>query len=241
MEDQTNDSCPLKLCAVDGKHIVLGVAMIAMILAFCGINNSSEFQTIDDNRSQAATPKDLVVDANPRPINAGSPSETTAIEEPSEVEHAVAEHTNSTDITTVGSESSSNNSDSAAEDAIESLSPQDRIYSEKAIGVWQDHFKGTRTLTVRKDGTATMVVELTGLTAKLFASKLTFEMDWSIKDGRMKKVSTGGHPKAKVNLVLKTVGTTVNEKILELTKESMVLLDKDGKTKYKWKRVKSLP
>ena len=105
-----------------------------------------------------------------------------------------------------------------------------------ALGVWEDDFHGHRTMTLREDGTGTMVVELRGLEATLFASKLTFEMVWSVRDGRMQKRTVGGEPAGRVKLILKMMGDRVDEPILELTEDRLVLLDKDGKTKYNWLR-----
>ena len=106
-------------------------------------------------------------------------------------------------------------------------------------GTWQDEYQGNkRTLTLRKDGTGTMVVELNGLQATLVAPRLTFNMEWSIADGRLKKQSLDGEPAAQVSMILATMGDTANETILELTEERMLLLDQDGKTKYDWRKVR---
>jgi len=105
-----------------------------------------------------------------------------------------------------------------------------------ALGTWEDDYQGKRTMTLCEDGTGTMVVELSGLKATLFASKLTFEMEWSVQDGRMKKRTTGGEPAGRVKLILNMMGDRVDEPILELTEDRLVLLDKDGKTKYNWRR-----
>lgn len=107
-----------------------------------------------------------------------------------------------------------------------------------AVGVWQDEYQGKRTLTLREDGTGTMVVELSGMKAALVAPRLQFEMEWSIAEGRMKKRSLGGEPAGKVSMILKTMGDTVDESILELTQDHLLLLDGDGKTRYDWNRVK---
>src|SRR5262245_26263900 len=48
------------------------------------------------------------------------------------------------------------------------------------LGVWKDEYKGKRTMTLNEDGTGTMVVELSGAQAFLFASKLHFDMKWSL-------------------------------------------------------------
>jgi len=110
-------------------------------------------------------------------------------------------------------------------------------FRKLVVGAWQDEYQGKRTLTLREDGTGTMVVELSGLKAALVARRLTFNMEWSVADGRLKKHSLGGEPAAQVSLILKTMGDTVDEPILELTEDRLLLLDGDGMTKYDWRRV----
>jgi len=41
-----------------------------------------------------------------------------------------------------------------------------------------------------------------------------------------------------VNLVLNMAGNTGEDTILELTDDRLLLLNKDGKTKYNWQRAK---
>jgi hypothetical protein len=117
-------------------------------------------------------------------------------------------------------------------------SQRDAEFRRLVVGTWEDDYQGKRTMTVREDGTATMVVELTGLKASLFASRLEFQMTWTIQEGRLQKRTTGGEPAAKVGLILKTMGDRVDEPILELTEDRLILLDEDGKTRYRWQRVR---
>jgi hypothetical protein len=105
------------------------------------------------------------------------------------------------------------------------------------LGTWTDNYQGKRTMTLNEDGTGTMVVELSGMKARLFASRLVFEMVWMLEDGRLKKQTLRGEPPARVALILKTMGDRVDEPILELTDQRLVLLDKDGETRYAWTRV----
>ena len=105
------------------------------------------------------------------------------------------------------------------------------------VGTWQDEYEGKRTMTICQDGTATMVVELEGWRAMMSASRLRFDMEWSIEDGRLKKRTVGGEPAGKVNLILKMMGDRVDEPILELTEQRLLLLDGDGQKKYDWRRV----
>lgn len=106
------------------------------------------------------------------------------------------------------------------------------------LGVWQDHYQGKRTMTLKEDGTGTMLVELSGLKAALFASKLRFDMKWSLDGKKFTKKTVGGEPADKVNMILNTMGNTAEDTILEVTEDRLLLLDKDGKTKYDWGKVK---
>jgi hypothetical protein len=124
----------------------------------------------------------------------------------------------------------------AGDAAASTQSKADAALRRLALGVWEDDFHGRRTMTLREDGSGTMVVELQGIEATLFASKLTFEMLWSVRDGRMQMRTTGGEPAGRVKLVLKLEGDRVDQPIVELSEGSLVLLDKDGKTKYNWRR-----
>ena len=107
------------------------------------------------------------------------------------------------------------------------------------LGVWQDEYQGKRTMTLHKDGTGTMLVELKGMTAVLYAAQLRFDMTWSLDGRKLTKKTIGGEPASKVNLILNTMGDTAVDTIVELTEDRLLLLDKDGKTQYDWKRVKT--
>lgn len=124
-----------------------------------------------------------------------------------------------------------------ADQAVENPAKKDAEYRRLVLGTWEDDYEGKRTMTVREDGTATMVVKLSGLKAALYAKQLRFDMVWSIKNGRLKKRTVGGEPSGRVKLILKMMGDQVDEPILELTPERLLLLDQNGKRKYDWRRV----
>src|SRR5262245_24736435 len=113
---------------------------------------------------------------------------------------------------------------------------RDQQQRRLVIGTWEDDYEGKRTMTLKEDGTGTMVVELSGLKAMLSAPRLRFDMTWAIENGRLQKRTLGGEPANTVQLILKTMGDHVDEPILELTDQRLLLLDKDGKTKYDWRR-----
>jgi hypothetical protein len=117
---------------------------------------------------------------------------------------------------------------------------EDVRLGKMVLGVWTDNYKGKRTMTLLEDGTGTMLVELSGLNA-IFASKMRFDMVWSVEKGRLKKRTIGGEPSGRVRMILATMGDRVDEPILELTDKRLLLLDADGETKYDWRRVEVAP
>lgn len=125
----------------------------------------------------------------------------------------------------------------AQEMRVGSISRDDN-YQRLAVGTWQDFYHGKRTLTLRPDGTATMVVEFSGLKARLFTRRLELQIVWSIKDGKMHRRTVGGSPADKVEFVNRRAGVQVAEPIVELTDEHMVLVDQNGSPQYRWRRVR---
>lgn len=115
---------------------------------------------------------------------------------------------------------------------------RDQQFRKLALGTWEDDYQGRRTMTLEADGKAQMIVELSGIKARLFAPKLEFDMEWSLENGRLKKRTVGGKPAVKVQMILKMMGDRVDEQILELSEDRLLLQDQDGKTQYDWRRVK---
>jgi hypothetical protein len=140
--------------------------------------------------------------------------------------------------------SASSDSDSSGHGAVSlesdgpDLDPDER-QRRVIVGKWHDEYRGKRHLTVRADGTGTMVVEPDGIGKKLFAARLTFDIEWSIADGRVMMKTLGGEPKSKVQLILKIYGQEADYTILELNDDRLLLLDADGKTRYDWRRPES--
>jgi hypothetical protein len=111
--------------------------------------------------------------------------------------------------------------------------------SQKSIvGTWSDDYQGARTLTVRPDGTATMIIEFDGWKARMFTPRLQIETTWAIEAGRFNRVTVGGEPADKVEFVKRRVGDRASDKIVKITADRMILVDQDGETRYEWHRVK---
>ena len=112
-------------------------------------------------------------------------------------------------------------------------------FSQRMLGTWEDDYKGHRTLTLNADGTGTMVVELDGLAATLFAEKLTFSEEWTVTDGKVTMKATGGEPEGKVQLVLSLHGDSSTQRIIEVTSERMILIEEPSETRFEWRRVRA--
>jgi hypothetical protein len=106
------------------------------------------------------------------------------------------------------------------------------------LGTWEDDYQGSRTLTVRPDGTATMEIEFDGWKARMFTRHLTIETTWTIDDGHFNRQTVGGEPADKVEFVKRRVGDRASDKIVKLTADRMILIDQDGETRYEWRRVR---
>lgn len=115
----------------------------------------------------------------------------------------------------------------------------DAHHTRKVVGVWEDEYQGKRELTVRADGTATMVVYPSGIGRKLFADRLQFEIDWTLTNGRIVMITTSGHPEKQTRLVLKLYGNRAEYTLENLDDRQLLLVDADGKTRYDWRRVEA--
>ncbi len=121
--------------------------------------------------------------------------------------------------------------------AADAGSTNDQELRAGVVGTWQDFYHGKRTMTIRPDGTATMIVELSGWKARLFTSRLRLDLAWSVEDGKLLRRTIGGDPADKVAYVNRRVGDRCAEPILQLTGDRMVLLDQNGQQQYTWSRV----
>ncbi len=121
-------------------------------------------------------------------------------------------------------------------EVAEDSSDPDVAIRRQLVGVWKDEYQGLRTLTIRPDGTATMVMELQGL-HRLFAQKLTFEEQWTLRGNDLQFHLVSGEPKAKIEFVMDLKGNHFKQKILELTASRLLVWDECEQVEMDWKRV----
>ncbi|MBI1312369.1 hypothetical protein GC176_13850 [bacterium] len=110
---------------------------------------------------------------------------------------------------------------------------------QRMLGVWEDDYQGHRLLTLNDDGTGSMVIELGGAAASLFADRLEFHQQWAFDDDRelITMTAVGGEPQTKVNLVLRIYGKEATYKVDEVADSLLVLIDQADQKRYEWRRV----
>ena len=113
----------------------------------------------------------------------------------------------------------------------------DKRLRSMILGTWYNECEAKQTMTLKDDGTATTIAEITGQMATMTAPRMRFDMVWSVENGQLKRRTVGGEPKNAIRTVLNSVGDQWDWQISELTKDRMVLVDADDK-QYEWRRVK---
>ena len=105
------------------------------------------------------------------------------------------------------------------------------------VGTWKRQLFGKRTMTVRADGTATVIFEPNRIWSAVFGNRLRIELDWRIEEGCAQYHMRSGSPTLQFDRARKLFGDHWNETILELTRERLLLLNQDGVSESLWERV----
>ena len=129
----------------------------------------------------------------------------------------------------------------AVEEAATDLpaeAPAPVTVQQRMLGVWEDDYQGHRILKLKDDGTGSMVVELSGAAASLFADSLSFNQEWVFDEDQQLITMTAidGEPATKVNLVLRIYGREATYKVEEVTDKLLILIDQADQKRYEWRR-----
>lgn len=135
-------------------------------------------------------------------------------------------------------DSDSGNSGSQPESAAKPVPISDETYRKLIVGNWETDRDGRRFLQVFENGTAVMDVTIPSGWSLLFGEKMKFDIVWSIEDGVLTFETTGGEPKAKVDLITGMYGKQRVQKIKILDETTLRLPDDepDGED-HVWTRV----
>lgn len=95
-----------------------------------------------------------------------------------------------------------------------------------------------RDITLREDGTASLLVELDLISSLVYGSRLQMELSWEQKDNVLTHTIIHGEPAKNVERLARDFGAKRSYRILLLTESEMVLKDVDESDpeEYHWQR-----
>lgn len=118
----------------------------------------------------------------------------------------------------------------------QALTAQHMPLIQRLIGTWHDDYQADRTLTIRADGTATMICQLRGM-HRFFATQLLFEQEWRLEGDRLTFHTVSGVPQKKIDFVVKLKGATTRQIVRQVTDSLLHVYDEGEATEFHWERV----
>lgn len=121
-------------------------------------------------------------------------------------------------------------SDGAATEDADAVDP--RLY-----GSWALEYHGDWICTLQPGGGGSTSVEFDWAAALLYGSRIDFDLEWAIVDGKLVETLTSGTPKANYDALVRDHGKTRTYEIIALTDETLTLRSVKDDLVSKWKRV----
>lgn len=118
------------------------------------------------------------------------------------------------------------------EEAVDELALRTQL-----VGAWEDDHMGRRVMTLRPDGSGTMLVELRGPAKLLVAPKLLFNLNWSVKSRTLSLTMTGGEPAKKVEMITRRYGDRATQHIEEIDGQWLLVHDLDDGDEFEFRRL----
>ncbi|MEI8379873.1 MAG: hypothetical protein WCJ09_07080 [Planctomycetota bacterium] len=112
-----------------------------------------------------------------------------------------------------------------------------KVDPAQLVGQWKDSFFGTRTLVLKPDGTAKMILDLDFTGRLLYGKRLEFDMVWSV-DGAVVTIDIlSGHPEKSAKSAMNTWGERYVY-LLDCVEDHQVeMRDSDGSMSHVLRRV----
>lgn len=112
----------------------------------------------------------------------------------------------------------------------------DEQLREAILGEWTQERHGTRRLTVRSDGTASMHVTFSEIWKYLFGKEVQLQIRWTIAEGRLSFETVNGEPAESFKIISQMFGRTRSYPILQLDREQLLLSDEADGSQDLWRR-----
>jgi len=125
--------------------------------------------------------------------------------------------------------------------------PPDQLTPEQirkiVAGQWTSQYYGTRYLTVRNDGTATILFKANTMASMVVGSRLKIEYTWEYDPDKERVIFTmvDGGPESGIEYVRKLWGNQQRQDVLHVSANELHLRDLDGKTEHHWVTITGIP
>lgn len=110
---------------------------------------------------------------------------------------------------------------------------------QKLLGTWRLNDYGTRVVTNRPDGTASMDVTIGFPWSLAYGGALDLELTWTVEDGVLTHTIVSGTPEKDVDRLIRDFGAGRSSRILSITSEVLDLEElTKSRDRYRWEAVR---
>ncbi|QDV50510.1 hypothetical protein [Gimesia fumaroli] len=107
----------------------------------------------------------------------------------------------------------------------------------KLVGKWeQTKSSSKQILTIKENGTATMLIEPQGLWTAVLGKQVTIDIEWSLNAATLTLRAVGGKPENKLDYIRQLWGSEFVREINSIEDKMFTLRDNKGDVSQKWIR-----
>lgn len=107
----------------------------------------------------------------------------------------------------------------------------------RLVGKWeQTKSTSKQILTIKENGTATMVIEPQGIWSTVLGKKVTVDIEWHLNAATLTLLAVGGSPENKLDYIKQLWGSEFVREIHSIEDKMFTLRDVEGDVSQKWIR-----
>ncbi len=180
---------------------------------------------------------------SPLPLSVAAtpvPSEISANSPPAAVERYESDDSVAASSSDGVSETTPRDAESPLVDApVPDSPPTSPFDSAQLVGCWRDSFYGQRTLTLKPDGSATMLLELDFAGRLLYGKTLEFDLQWSLDGSTLSFEILTGRPVEAAKSAMKLWGEAFDYRLELVDSENLHGWASDDSVLYKLRRIEA--
>jgi hypothetical protein len=116
--------------------------------------------------------------------------------------------------------------------------PSDEEIRKQMVGKWRQDHTEKRTISVKADGTAIIVAELSDYRQYIVGKSLRFDLQWTLKDSTLTFITLGGDPPESIKYINAIYGKTRAYRVREFSRDRMLPQKADtGEIEPEWTRI----